>query len=351
MNPWVIFLTGLTTGGLTCLAVQGGLLATAITRPVVVEEAAGARRSARASAPAQTGIQVARDPRPVAYFLVAKLLAYTILGALLGILGSALRLTSAVQAAMLIVAGLFMVATALNMLNVHPVFRYAAIQPPRFITRAMRNRAKSQDAFAPAVLGLMTIFIPCGTTQAMEVLAISLANPLQGALVMFLFVLGTSPTFFVLGFLATQLRGRIQAAFAVIAALLVLITGLLAMDNGLNLLDAPFAPRRIIASLLGPAPVGSEAVMVDGVQQLTLSATNDGYTPTVLAAASGAPIRLWLETNETFGCSRAFLIPSLGVQEILPETGRVPIDIPAQQPGQLRFTCAMGMYTGVILIN
>lgn len=26
MNPWAVFITGLTTGGLTCVAVQGGLL-------------------------------------------------------------------------------------------------------------------------------------------------------------------------------------------------------------------------------------------------------------------------------------------------------------------------------------
>ncbi len=31
MNLWVIFMTGLTVGGLTCLAVQGGLLSSIIT--------------------------------------------------------------------------------------------------------------------------------------------------------------------------------------------------------------------------------------------------------------------------------------------------------------------------------
>jgi len=30
MNLWIIFLTGLTTGGLSCLAVQGGLLTSII---------------------------------------------------------------------------------------------------------------------------------------------------------------------------------------------------------------------------------------------------------------------------------------------------------------------------------
>ena len=32
MNLWTVFLTGLFTGGLTCLAVQGGLLASTIAQ-------------------------------------------------------------------------------------------------------------------------------------------------------------------------------------------------------------------------------------------------------------------------------------------------------------------------------
>lgn len=65
------------------------------------------------------------------------------------------------------VAVIFMVGTALNMLNVHPIFRYFIIPPPRFITRKIRNQSKSQDVFAPALLGAFTVFIPCGATQAM----------------------------------------------------------------------------------------------------------------------------------------------------------------------------------------
>jgi len=358
VNLWIIFLTGLTTGGLTCLAVQGGLLATAITRPVVMPDSPEAhaskkarRRAARARARAmQTGIQVARNPWPVVYFLAAKLVAYTLLGALLGALGSVFRITPTAQAIMLMIAGLFMVATALNMLNVHPIFRYVALQPPRVLTRLVRNQAKSQQAFAPVILGLMTVLIPCGTTQAMEVLAIGSASPLLGALIMFFFVLGTSPTFFVLGFLATQLRGKLQTMFAFAAALLVLALGVVALDSGLKLVNAPFAPSRVIASL-APTPSAAQAVMVDGVQELTVNATEYGYTPTVLEAQSGIPIRLWLATDNTFGCARAFVIPRLGVQTILPETGRVPIEIAAQQPGRIDFTCAMGMYSGVILVN
>src|SRR5688572_17342965 len=84
MDLWAIFLTGLFTGGLSCLAVQGGLLATAITRPVTVGDdnpektSKGKRRRGQARKPSRTGVQVAKDPLPVLYFLGAKLLAYTI---------------------------------------------------------------------------------------------------------------------------------------------------------------------------------------------------------------------------------------------------------------------------------
>ena len=66
MDFWVIFLTGLTTGGLTCLAVQGGLLATAITKPVqVLESSVGKAKQSkkrRSQPQATTGIQVAKIP-------------------------------------------------------------------------------------------------------------------------------------------------------------------------------------------------------------------------------------------------------------------------------------------------
>lgn len=74
-------------------------------------------------------------------------------------------------------AGLYMIAVALNLLNIHPIFRYAVIQPPKFLTRRVRNQSKSKELFAPALLGLMTILIPCGTTLAIEALAISTSSP------------------------------------------------------------------------------------------------------------------------------------------------------------------------------
>src|SRR5438552_1646510 len=151
---WLALITGVTTGGISCVAVQGGLLASSITEDNRVTH--------------------------VGIFLIAKLVAYTILGFLLGAIGSALIISSNLQAWMQIGIGIFMIITALRLLDVHPIFRYFVIQPPRFIYKFMRNEAKSKSIFTPVILGAMTVLIPCGVTQAMMVLAVGTRSATTG---------------------------------------------------------------------------------------------------------------------------------------------------------------------------
>jgi len=91
------------------------------------------------------------------------------------------------------------------MLNVHPIFRHFAIEPPRFITRYIRKKARnSSDWFTPLFLGTMTVLIPCGVTQAMMAVALATGDAAQAAALMFAFTLGTSPVFFAVAYFATQ---------------------------------------------------------------------------------------------------------------------------------------------------
>src|SRR5579872_225001 len=144
-----IFLTGLLTGGLTCMAVQGGLLAATLAQS----------EEERLEKKAKGG-----NVFPILAFLGSKLVAYTLLGMLLGWLGSFFQLSLQLKVIMQMAVALFMIGTAMNILNVHPIFRYFVIQPPKFLTRLVRKQSKSQSLFAPATLGAFTIFIPCGTT-------------------------------------------------------------------------------------------------------------------------------------------------------------------------------------------
>jgi len=351
MNPYMVaFITGLTTGGLSCLAVQGGLLASSIGNQFEQDMASSTTRGKHRSK--KTAASSMHHAIPIILFLLAKLIAYTLLGFLLGALGSVLSLNSTVRAILLIAIGIFMIGNGLRILNVHPIFRYFIIEPPAFIKRYIRRKSKGEtDFFTPIFLGALTIFIPCGVTQAMMAVALATGSPIQGAGIMFAFILGTSPVFFAVAYMATELGSKVEHGFMRFVAVVILIMGLFSIDSGLTLIGNPYSVSNLIQSRnAAPAPTLAPLASMDN--SLTLAAKNNGYFPGTLYAKAGVPVRLNVVTNKTNSCSRAFVIPALGVETLLPGTGTVPISIPPQDAGTvLRFTCSMGMYTGQIVFN
>lgn len=364
---WIIFLTGLTTGGLSCLAVQGGLLASSVAKQAEVDIVAEAKHSAR----------------PIVVFLGSKVVAYTILGALLGAAGAVLQLTPYMRAALQIIIGLYMLGLAMHLLGVHPFFRYFMPQPPRALTRYIRRKAKSgtDDLVTPAFLGALTVFIPCGVTVAMMAVAVGTGNALTGATVMLAFTIGTTPLFFTLAYGAAKLGAKKQAVFLKFAAVAVIVLGLFSIEGGLNLAGSPVSYSNIRQSLsneegdsvaqaapapASPAPASAAppaqaAPTAPGAASQTLpaappaekailrmTASIDEYAPSVIKAKAGQPYTLEITARENFGCGRGFTIPSLGVQKVLPEDGVETIDIPAQKKGTMRMTCSMGMYNAQI---
>jgi sulfite exporter TauE/SafE len=370
---WVAFVTGLTAGGLSCMAVQGGLVTGSLANQMEKDiQDSAQQKNKQQKAAGKKKISVAK---PILLFLAAKITAYTLLGLLLGALGTVLSLTPRVRGILQLLIALFMIGNALRMLNVHPIFRFFSFEPPRFITRYIRKKSKSADSFfAPIFLGFLTIFIPCGVSQSMMALAVAAGNPLTGAVIMFAFTLGTSPVFFGLTYLATKLSSLIEKYFVRIVAIVLLLLGIFAFDAGLNLLGSPYTLSRIselwtpktteVASVKITPSVNSlsnEQGTDPGIQSnstpetaqapgtITLYVTNNGYQPRILLAPANQTIHLNLVSQNTYSCSRAFVIPGLNFSAVLPETGSQIVDIPPQKSGtQMPFTCSMGMFTGVI---
>lgn len=352
MNPYLLaFITGLTTGGLSCLAVQGGLLASSLEKQLELDIVQNQARNPRNSKKKITAQLRSRMALPILLFLIAKVVAYTILGYIIGALGSVLQLTSGVRAVFLLLIGLFMLGNALRMLNVHPIFRYFVIEPPKLITRFIRRTSKGEELFTPLFLGALTVLIPCGVTQAMLAVALGTGNPSQAAGLMFAFTLGTTPVFFAVSYLATELGSRMQSVFMRVVAIVILFLGLVSIDSGATLLGAP-SVLGFAQSIMVPVETIAKTDRSSENGVLVLNATNDGYSPQILHARANQPAKLNMVTKNTFSCARGFVIPALGVEELLPETGTVVIAIPAQEKNTvINFTCSMGMYTGKIVFD
>ncbi len=347
LNFVAIFLTGLITGGLTCMAVQGGLLAATLAQQEEERLQEKAIRFASfGRAQDKSSGQDGGNALPILAFLTTKLVAYTILGFLLGWLGSFFKLSITTNAVLQIAVAVFMVGTALSILDVHPIFRYFVIQPPKFLTRLVRKQSKSKDMFAPAILGAFTIFIPCGTTQAMMALAVASGKPLLGAVTLFAFILGTSPIFFVLGYFATKLGDMFQQKFMKLAAIAIILLAVFNVNNAAALLGSPIT----LNSLFGGFSNTSTTLRVGtAVQNPTVEITASGYTPNNVTVKAGSNVTLHLTNTGGQGCTQSFTIPSLGIQKVVPMGNSDVIAFTApNQPGQIPFMCSMGMYRGVI---
>lgn len=332
---WFAFLTGLTTGGISCFAVQGGLLATAV---------------ASGDQPENSGAQPLWTRTTVIYpllFVVAKLIGYTVLGFVLGWIGSFITLSLVHQAVIQIIAGVIMLLTAARIADIHPIFRYFAIQPPKFVYRRLRMVSKEPGMITPVVLGASTVFLPCGVTQAMMVAAVATGNPVMGALTMLAFTIGTSPLFFLFGIAAAQLLRKRLLAYA--AAVLVAYFGVMSVNGGVALTGSPYTLQNFYraATVREETPAALQAAPQEaGQQKATVYVASSGYTTDVSALKVGVPVSLSLVTNGTQGCARAFTIPSLNISKILPETGTEVVTFTPTKTGTLSFACNMGMYTG-----
>ncbi len=319
------FITGLTTGGLSCFAVQGGLLAGILADQKKEEK-----------------------KKSLLQFLTSKLVAHLILGGLLGLLGSALVITSSFQGVMQIISGLFILLMALKISEIHPIFRNFSITPPKFIFRFIRKESKNEASFAPIIIGLLTVLIPCGITQAMMLLAVASGNFWYGALILGAFVLGTTPLFFALGIASEKILSI--KSLRIFAVLVMVYLAFSSINSGQVLRGSIHTWQNyksvLVKNKVETGGTNGEAKIVNGVQQVTINVTNGGYKSDTETIKIGVPVKLSVVTKNVQSCARSFVIPSLDISKLLSSTGTEVIEFTPNKLGRLTFTCSMGMYTG-----
>ncbi|GAA0467230.1 hypothetical protein Aca07nite_71350 [Actinoplanes capillaceus] len=356
MNLYPILLTGLVAGGVSCAVVQGGLLTAIVMRHRPTPEPAFTANGVAAASPVRL---LADDLAPVAGFLTGKLVSHAVLGALLGAVGATMQLSVTVRTMTQLAAGMLVVVFALAQLGV-PGFRGLVIEPPAAWSRLVRGRTRTAGAAAPAVLGLLSVLIPCGVTLSVQALALASGSPRDGAVIMAVFVASTAPLFTVLGYLARKAAGSWRERLATASGLVVLAMGLYTLNGGLELLGSPLAASRIAeAAGAGPVPVTTRAapdddppltLTADGTQQVIVTAVTGAYRPANIDIAADTPTRLIVRSDDATGCVRAFVIPHRNLQKILPVEGDTVIDLGALEPGTLHYSCGMGMYTGRLTV-
>lgn len=167
---------------------------------------------------------------------------YTIFGVIFGLLGKAFTFSMATKGILFIITGLLMILTGLAIaggIKILNTSTWSLSKQSWFKTlflQLLQNKSISSFYF----LGLLNGLIPCGPVYAFAIVAASTANPLYGAIVMFVFGLGTIPGLLFLGSLANFLqRGNLRSAIMKIGAFMIIVYGIWTIFKGYNFINNP----------------------------------------------------------------------------------------------------------------
>ncbi len=174
VTPVTSFIIGLVASVSSCLAVVGGLVL---------------------SLSATVSQDSVSDVKPMILFHAGRLASFAVLGGVLGAIGSAIGISFTVTAILGIVASAVMIVLGLNLVG---LFKRNVIALPACFFNFFRK--VEHKTIAPLLVGVGTFFLPCGFTQAMQVVALSSGSFLSGMLIMTAFALGTLPMLAFLSF-------------------------------------------------------------------------------------------------------------------------------------------------------
>ena len=94
----------------------------------------------------------------------------------------------------------------------------------------------------------------------------------------------------------------------------------------------------------------SAVTTAGGVQEVGIT-VKGGYTPAVIHAKEGAPLRLIFDRQETSSCSEEVVIGDFGVKRFLPAFERTVVELTPDRAGRFDFTCGMGMLHGTLIVE
>ncbi len=327
----VVVLVGLTAGISTCMALVGGLVLGISARHAELHPEAGRWEKFK----------------PHLLFNVGRLISFALLGGAIGSLGSLFQISSSAIGWVITFAGFIMLSLGLKLIGIFPRFSATSFSLPSTIGKWFGlNKKKDHYSHSGSVFaGTLTFFLPCGFTQAMQVYAISTGSFAQGAIIMGLFALGTTPGLLGIGGLTSFIKGAFGNLFFKFVGLAVLLFAIVNISNGMTLTGVRLPD--ITPPISGDRPISEDVspVVENGFQVVRMKQVAYGYEPNQFTIKKGIPVRWEIEGTTPYSCSNTVVIPALRIGARL-SMGLNVVEFTAPKTGRLTFSCSMGMYTG-----
>lgn len=327
-NAWVVVLVGLAAGCSSCMALVGGLTL------------GFSARHAEAH-PEATAMQ---KFRPHLFFNAGRLIGYAGFGGMIGMIGSVISPSSSVLGVITMIVGATMLFLGLKLIGIFPVLTNKTITLPKSLSNVLgiRNDVKEYSHAGALTAGALTFFLPCGFTQTMQLYAVSTGSFSKGALIMFLFALGTAPGLLGVGGLSSFLTGQRARVFFAAAGFAIILLGVLNISNASNLISFP--ARHL------PNMTGTESILKGGVQEVHMIQDDNGYRPNQFIIKKGIPVKWIINSVSQYSCANYIIMSPYNVSQVL-KPGENIIEFTPTEAGEIKFSCSMGMYRGTFTVE
>jgi plastocyanin domain-containing protein/sulfite exporter TauE/SafE/copper chaperone CopZ len=285
---------------------------------------------------------------PAILYNAGRVTSYTIIGGIVGALGSMLSLSLNVKAGLQVFAGIFMIVMGLNMAG-FSLFRNFNIRLP-WSSCKINKKPKT-----PFVVGMLNGLMPCGPLQTMQLYALGTGSAISGAISMFLFSLGTVPLMLLFGAISGVLSKGYTKQLLKFSGFLVIILGITMGNRGLALAGVSIPNIMTLKQSISGTEASvvtsniAKPTMEDGVQVIRMTADNNGYTPNAFYVEKNKPVKWIITGSQLNACNNAVVVPSLNIEKKL-KSGENIIEF-TPKDADINFSCWMGMIRGVIKVT
>ncbi|AUS97393.1 sulfite exporter TauE/SafE family protein [Clostridium thermosuccinogenes] len=282
--------------------------------------------------------------KPSLLYNSGRVISYTIIGGIVGSLGSGISFSGAAKGIVAIISGVFMVIMGLNMLNIFPWLRKLNPRMPKIFGNKIHN---NNGKYGPFYVGLLNGLMPCGPLQSMQIYALGTGSFAAGALSMFMFSIGTVPLMFGFGAVSSVLSGKFTHKMMKVSAVLVIVLGVVMTNRGLALSGFSFPS---VAFGANSGTQGSNvATIQNGIQIVTTNLSSGSYEP--ITVQKGIPVRWTIKAQKgnINGCNNEIVIPKFNTSKKL-EVGDNIIEFTPTQTGTFAYSCWMGMIRSKITV-
>lgn len=267
--------------------------------------------------------------RPILYNL-GRLISYTLLGGIVGLLGSVFQVNNTISGIIIIIASILMLLMSLNMLGI--------LKPKRF--NFFKYKIKSRNPF---IIGILNGIMPCGPLQAMQVYALTTGSFIKGALSMFLFGLGTVPLMLFTGVILNMVKGKGKIIINKVSSVLILLLSIVMLNRGLLSLNID------VLKILNNYDNFTASILKDDYQVVEFDLSYDDYEDIILQ--KNIPVKMIINVDKKYltGCNNELIIEEFGIKYEL-KVGENIIEFTPTKEETITYTCWMYMIKNTIKV-